>query len=63
MNLFDETLGAVNNPKQQASVDKLCNLVGMVQQVSGNNGMDGAMTQYVVSMVGSAVQSGLQDHS
>ena len=63
MNLFDETLGAVNNPNQQASVDNLGNLVGMVQQVSGNNGMDGAMTQYVVSMVGSAVQSGLQDHS
>ena len=63
MNLFDETLGAVSNPNQQASVDNLGNLVGMVQQVSGNNGMDGAMTQHVVSMVGSAVQSGLQDHS
>ena len=63
MNLFDEILGAVNNPNQQASVDKLGNLVGMVQQVSGNNGMDAAMNQSVMSMVGSAVQSGLQDHS
>lgn len=63
MSLFDEILGAVNNPNQQASVDQLGNLVGMVQQVSGNNGMDAATTQSVMSMVGSAVQSGLQDHS
>ena len=63
MSLFDAILGAVNNPNQQASVDQLGNLVGMVQQVSGSHGMDAATTQSVMSMVGSAVQSGLQDHS
>ena len=62
MNLFDAVLGAVNNPNQQASADQLGNLVGMVQQVSGNHGMDAATTQSVMSMVGNAVQSGLQDH-
>ena len=63
MSLFDAILGAVNNPNQQASTDQLRNLVGMVQQVSGDHGMDAATTQSVMSMVGSAVQSGLQDHS
>ena len=63
MSLFDAILGAVNNPNQQASVSQLGNLVRMVQQVSGENGMDAATTQSVMSMVGNAVQSGLQDHS
>ena len=63
MSLFDAILGAVNNPNQQASVSQLGNLVGMVQQVSGENGMDAATTQSVMSMVGNAVQSGLQNHS
>lgn len=63
MSLFDAILGAVNNPNQQASADQLGNLVGMVQQVSGEHGMDAATTQSVMSMVGNAVQSGLQDHS
>jgi len=62
MSLFDQILGAVNNPGQQGSMDQLGSLVNMAQQVSGQHGMDPAMTQTVMSMLGGAVQSGLQDH-
>ena len=63
MSLFDQILGAVNNPGQQGSMDQLGSLVNMAQQVSGQHGMDPAMTQTVMSMLGGAVQSGLQDHN
>lgn len=62
MSLFDQILGAVNNPGQQGSMDQLGGLVNMAQQVSSQYGMDPAMTQTVMSMVGGAVQSGLQNH-
>lgn len=62
MSLFDQILGAVNNPDQQGSMNQLGNLVNMAQQVSGQYGMDPAMTKTVMSMVGGAVQSGLQNH-
>lgn len=62
MSLFDQILGAVNNPGQQGSMNQLGSLVNMVQQVSSQYGMDPAMTQTVMSMVGGAVQSGLQNH-
>jgi hypothetical protein len=63
MSLFDQILGAVNNPEQQGSMDQLGSLVNMAQQVSGQNGMDPAMMQTVMSMLGGTVQSGLQQHS
>lgn len=63
MSLFDALLGAVNDPSQAASMDQLGGLVNVVQQVAGSNGLDPATTQTLMSMVGSAVQSGLQDHS
>lgn len=62
MSLFDQILGAVNNPGQQGSMDQLGSLVNMAQQVSGQHGMDPAMTQTVMSMLGSTIQSGLQNH-
>jgi hypothetical protein len=62
MSLFDQILGAVNNPGQQGSMDQLGGLVNMAQQVSSQYGMDPAMTQTVMSMLGGAVQSGLQNH-
>jgi hypothetical protein len=62
MSLFDQILSAVNNPEQQGSMDQLGSLVNMAQQVSGQNGLDANTTQTVMSMLGGAVQSGLQDH-
>ncbi|NJN48577.1 MAG: DUF937 domain-containing protein [Alkalinema sp. RL_2_19] len=61
MSLFDAFLGAIDNPEQAASVDQLGNIVGTVQQISGQNGIDPAMMQTVMSMVGGQVRSSLQD--
>jgi hypothetical protein len=63
MSLFDQILGAVNNPEQQGSMEQLGSLVNMAQQVSGQNGIDPAMMQTVMSLLGGTVQSGLQQHS
>jgi hypothetical protein len=61
MSLFDELLGAINNPQQQASVGDLGSLVGAVQQLSGQNGIDPGMMQTMLSLVGGQVRSSLQE--
>jgi hypothetical protein len=63
MSLFDALLGAIENPQQQASMDGLGSMVGAVQQLSGQNGLDPAMMQTVLSMVGGQVRSSLQDQN
>jgi hypothetical protein len=61
MDLFDAFMGAVANPQQSASVDQLGGLLGTVQQLSGQHGIDPGMMQTVMSMVGGQVQSSLQE--
>jgi hypothetical protein len=61
MDLFDAFMGAVANPQQSASVDQLGSILGTVQQLSGQHGIDPSMMQTVMSMVGGQVQSSLQD--
>ncbi len=61
MGLFDQVLGALNNPSQQASTDQLGSILGVVQQLSGSQGgADATATQAVISVVGSYVRSSLQ---
>jgi hypothetical protein len=60
MNLFDAFMGAVDNPNQAASVEQLGSIVGTVQQLSGQHGIDPAMMQTVMSMVGGQLRSSLQ---
>ncbi|MBE9030631.1 hypothetical protein IQ266_12905 [filamentous cyanobacterium LEGE 11480] len=61
MSLFDAFMGAIDNPEQAASVNQLGSIVGTVQQLSGQNGIDPAMMQTVMSMVGGQVRSSLQE--
>jgi hypothetical protein len=61
MDLFDAFMGAVANPQQSASVDQLGGLLGTVQQLSGQHGIDPGMMQTVMSMVGGQVQNSLQE--
>ncbi len=61
MSLFDQLLGAIENPQQQASVGDLGNLVGAVQQLSGQHGVQPDMMQTMLSLVGGQVRSSLQD--
>lgn len=60
MGLFDQILGAVNDPNQQASPDQLSSILGTVQQLSNRQGIDSSATQTALSVVGSYVRSALQ---
>lgn len=60
MGLFDEIMGAIANPNQQANPDQLGSLVNAVQQVAGNAGIDPSTNQAMMSMVGGYVRSALQ---
>ncbi|GAB4229310.1 MAG: DUF937 domain-containing protein [Elainellaceae cyanobacterium] len=60
MGLFDQVLGAISNPNQQASNDQLGSILGTVQQATGSQGLDSGSTQAVMSMLGSYVRSSLQ---
>ena len=60
MGLFDQIVGAIANPNQQASPDQLSSILGMVQQLGGQNGIDPSTSQTVLSMAGEAVRSALQ---
>ncbi|MBD2089002.1 hypothetical protein H6F67_03930 [Microcoleus sp. FACHB-1515] len=60
MGLFDQILGAIDNPNQQASPNQLSSILNVVQQVSGQQGMNSSATQAVLSVLGSHVRSALQ---
>ena len=60
MGLFDQIVGAINNPNQQASPDQIGMLLNTVQQFAGNQGIDPGTTQAVLSVVGSHIRSALQ---
>ncbi|NDJ19818.1 DUF937 domain-containing protein [Myxacorys almedinensis] len=61
MSLFDQILGAVSNPQQQASTDQLGSILGVAQQVAGSHGIDGNATQAIMSVLGGHVRSALQN--
>jgi hypothetical protein len=60
MGLFDQILGAIENPNQQASPDQLGTILNTVQQVSNSRGIEPAATQTALSVVGGYVRSALQ---
>jgi hypothetical protein len=59
MSLFDQILGAVNNPGQEGSPNQLSSILDVVQQVSGNNQADSGAMQSVMSIVGNYARSAL----
>ncbi|MFH7030964.1 MAG: DUF937 domain-containing protein [Heteroscytonema crispum UTEX LB 1556] len=61
MGLFDQILGAVSNPNQQANLGQLGSIINTVQQLSNNTGADPSTMQSVLSVVGGSVRSALQD--
>ncbi|WP_445240813.1 hypothetical protein [Microcoleus vaginatus] len=52
MGLFDQILSAIDNPNQQASPNQLGNILGAVEQLSGNQGIDAGTTQLAMSVLG-----------
>ncbi|HLO50514.1 MAG TPA: DUF937 domain-containing protein [Kamptonema sp.] len=61
MGLFDQILGAIENPNQQASPNQLDGIVSTVQQLGNNYGVDAGTTQVAMSILGGYVRSALQD--
>lgn len=61
MGLFDQILGAIDNPNQQASPVQLSNILGATQQLESSQGMDQGTAQTAMSVVGSYVRSALQE--
>ncbi|NET46870.1 YidB family protein [Okeania sp. SIO2B3] len=60
MGLFDQIVGAINNPNQEASTSQLSSILGTVQQLSGNLGGNSGATQVAMSILGGHVRSALQ---
>ena len=63
MGLFDQVVGALNNPSQQASTDQLSSILNVATQLTGNQGSAGGSTQALMSVVGQYVRSSLQQTS
>jgi hypothetical protein len=61
MSLFEQILGAIDNPNQQASVNQLSSLLGVAQQVTNQHGIDPGVLQQAVSLVGTQIRSSLQE--
>ncbi|MGK7919273.1 MAG: DUF937 domain-containing protein [Trichodesmium sp.] len=61
MGLFDQIVGAISNPNQEASSSQLGNILGTVQQISGSLGGDMGSTQTAMSILGGYVRSSLQE--
>jgi Bacterial protein of unknown function (DUF937) len=61
MGLFYDVLSSINNPNLQGNVNTLETLTQTIQQVAGNNGIDAATTQSMMSTVGNYLRSALKD--
>jgi uncharacterized protein YidB (DUF937 family) len=61
MGLFDQVVGALNNPNQEASSDQLSSILGVVGQISGSQGLDAGSTQKLLTVVGQHVRGALQE--
>lgn len=61
MGLFDQILGAIENPNQQGSSSQLGEVLSTVQQLSNNSNADPSTIQSVLSIVGSYARSALQE--
>ncbi|MEM7769513.1 MAG: DUF937 domain-containing protein [Cyanobacteria bacterium P01_E01_bin.6] len=64
MGLFDQVVGALSNPNQQASTDQLSGILNVATQLVGNQGSSSSgSTQALMSVVGQYVRSSLQETS
>jgi hypothetical protein len=63
MGLFDQILGAIENPNQQANPSQVGSIINAVQQLSGSQNLDSSTTQAVMSVVGNYVRSSLQQQA
>lgn len=61
MGLFDQIRNALDNPTQQANPQQLSQILGTIQQLSQNQGMNSATTQTLTSIVGQYIRHSLRE--
>ncbi|BAU66968.1 hypothetical protein STA3757_43740 [Stanieria sp. NIES-3757] len=61
MSLFNQILGAINNPEQEANPNQLASILDTVQQLSGNYNANPSAIESAMSIVGSFTRSALQN--
>ncbi|MEB3886577.1 DUF937 domain-containing protein [Lyngbya sp. CCY1209] len=61
MGLFDQIVGALNDPQAQANAGQLGNLINTAQQLSTQLGASPETTQTLMSVAGGYVRSALQE--
>jgi len=60
MGLFDQIASAIDNPALKANSGQLGDILNTVQQLNGQQGMNGDSTQAVMSLLGNHVRSALK---
>lgn len=63
MGLFDQVMGALDNPNQRASTDQLGTILGAVQQLAGSQDTNTDTMQQLMSIVGQYARTSLQQTS
>ncbi|MGF1513430.1 MAG: DUF937 domain-containing protein [Elainellaceae cyanobacterium] len=63
MGLFDQVIGALDNPQQQASTGDIGSILGTVQQLAGSQGASSGNVQTLMSIVGQYARSSLKETS
>ncbi|MEM7795297.1 MAG: DUF937 domain-containing protein [Cyanobacteria bacterium P01_C01_bin.118] len=61
MGIFDQVMGAIQDPNREASIGQLGQIVSMAQQVAQANNANSSSTQQAASIVGGFVKSALQE--
>ncbi|MDV3352811.1 DUF937 domain-containing protein [Leptolyngbyaceae cyanobacterium CCMR0082] len=61
MGIFDQVMGAIQDPNREASIGQLGQIVSMAQQVAQSNNANPSATQQAASVVGGFVQSALRE--
>ncbi|MEM7062959.1 MAG: DUF937 domain-containing protein [Cyanobacteria bacterium P01_B01_bin.77] len=61
MGIFDQVMGAIQDPNREASIGQLGQIVSMAQQVAQANNANSSATQQAASVVGGFVQSALRE--
>ncbi|NEP54288.1 MAG: DUF937 domain-containing protein [Moorea sp. SIO3C2] len=61
MGLFDQVMGAIQDPNREASIRQLGQIVSMAQQAAQDNNVNSSATQQAASVVGGFIQSALRE--
>lgn len=61
MGLFDQVMGAIADPKRQASAKQMTDILGTAKQIGHQNNASSDNMQQAMSVIGSFVRSSLKD--